>query len=217
MSESNNQANLSDPNKKPVKVIKFSYFEPVVGIIIALAVSIVFYFFPHIIAIVFVSGPVIPTFNIEVINGQGSYLWIPILLWAVLRIGVEIVYLIERRYTKRLAIITMIGNTFAFICTLVIFLPVTIMNPEHIEWVQTHYINNAAWFGEILARANTVVIIIMLIGLILDSITSIRKGFKSKKVREDVKEDKDENISVKEVKIGDLNMEEAKTEEANTD
>ena len=217
MSEYNDNTSLSDKPRETKKKMKFSYFEPVVGILIALTASIIFYFFPQIIAIVFVSGPIIPTFNIGVIRGVGSNLWIPILLWALLRIGVEIAHLIERRYTKRLAIINLIGNTLAFICTLVIFLPASIMNAEHLEWVRTNYINNAAWFGEILARANTVVIIIMLIGLILDSITSIRKGFKSKKVRDEVKEDKDENISVKEVKIGDLNTEEANTEEANTD
>jgi len=181
-----------EKNEEPEKKIKFSYFEPVAGIILAIAALVVFYFFPQIIAIVFVNGPVIPTFNIEAIKGAGSLLWIPIFLWAILRIAVEVFYLIERRYTKRLAIVTMVGNTLAFICTLIIFIPVSIMNPEHLDWVRTHYINNAAWFGEVLARANIVVIIIMLIGLILDSITVIRKGFKKKK-KDDDEEDKDDS------------------------
>jgi len=197
----NNNAELSETPREPKKKIKFSYFEPVVGILIALVASIIFYFFPQIIAIVFVSGPVIPTFDINVINGPDSNLWIPILLWAVLRIGVEIVYLIERSYTKRLAIITMIGNTLAFICTLYVFLPFTIMNPEHVEWVRTHYSSISVWFGEILARANLVVIAIMLISLLLDSITVIKKGFKSKKVRKD---DKADDIYVEEVKNEDI-------------
>jgi len=193
-------AELSDNNniptespeapEAPEKKIKFSYFEPVAGIILAVAATVIFYFFPQIIAIVFVNGPVIPTFDINVINGPGSYLWIPIFLWALLRIGVEVFYLIERRYTKRLAIVTMVGNTLAFICTLIIFIPFSIMNPEHIDWVRTHYINNAAWFGEILARANIVVIVIMLIGLILDSITVIRKGFKNKSEKREDDEEK---------------------------
>ena len=199
MSENENKTGATDSPRASGKKMKFSYFEPVIGIFIAVLVSVVFYFFPQIIAIVFVSGPVIPTFDIDVINGSGSYLWIPILLWAVLRIGVEIVYLIERSYTKRLAVITMIGNILAFICTLIIFIPVTIMNPEHIVWVRTHYIDNAAWFGEILARANIVVIAIMLIGLLLDSITVIKKGFKAKKGQ--VKAKEDEDIVVKAVEI----------------
>jgi len=208
MSGNQDQANLSNSDKRPVKVIKFSYFEPVVGILIALAVSIIFYFFPQVIAIVFVNGPVIPTFSINAINGPGSSIWIPVLLWALLRIGIEIVYLIERRYTKRLAIITLIGNTLAFICTLVIFLPDSIMNPEHLEWVRTNYINNAAWFGEILARANIVVIIIMLVSLILDSITSIRKGFKSKIVREKAEKDDAAGIYSVEINNDEINTEE---------
>jgi len=209
MSESKDHASLSESHRAPEKKIKFSYFEPVVGILIALVASIIFYFFPQIIAIVFVSGPIIPTFDIDVIKGPGSNLWIPILLWALLRIAVEIVYLIERRYTKRLAIITMIGNTLAFICTLVIFLPFSIMNPDHVEWVRTHYSSIATWFGEILARANIVVIVIMLISLILDSITVIRKGFKAKKNKDkaSIGETKDDDIKVEEISMEDLKSE----------
>ena len=195
--------NISDPSeepekKEPEKKIKFSYFEPIAGIILAIAATVIFYFFPQIIAIVFVNGPVIPTFNIEAIKGTGSLLWIPIFLWAIFRLCVEVFYLVERRYTKRLAIVTMIGNTLAFICTLIVFIPMNIMNPEHLDWVRTHYINNAAWFGEILARANFVVIAIMLIGLILDSITVIRKGLKKKKKDDD---DEDGEIKSEEVNI----------------
>jgi len=196
------KSNSSDSPKVTKKEMKFSKSEPVVGILIALVASIVFYFFPQVIAIVFVSGPVIPTFDVNVINGPESTLWIPILLWALLRIGVEIAYFVERRYTKRLAVITMIGNVFAFICTLVIFLPVTIMNPEHIEWVRTHYIDNAAWFADILANANLVVIGIMLISLILDSITVVKKGFRSNRVRKDA-----DDIYSKEIKAEDLESE----------
>jgi len=209
MSEYNDNTSLSDKPRETKKKMKFSYFEPVVGILIALTASIIFYFFPQIIAIVFVSGPIIPTFNIGVIRGVGSNLWIPILLWALLRIGVEIVYLVERSYTKRLAIITMIGNTLAFICTLIVFLPFNIMNPDHVEWVRTYYSSIAVWFGELLARANLVVIGIMLISLLLDSITVVRKGFMSKKVKE--KDREEDHIVAKEVKIDDITKEEADT------
>jgi len=197
MSERYDQANSSGPPRVAEKKQKFSYFEPVVGIIFAVAATVIFYFFPQIIAIVFVNGPIIPTFDIDVIKGSGSLLWIPIFLWAILRIGVEIFYLVERRYTKRLAVITMIGNILAFVCILIIFVPFRIMNPEHIDWVRTHYINNAAWFGALLARANIVVIVIMFIGLVLDSITVIIKSRKAK-AREEI--DEDENFKSEEVR-----------------
>jgi len=184
------KAEEAEVPKKAEKDIKFSYFEPVAGIIFAIVASVIFLVFPHIIAVVFVSGPLIPTFDAEVIRS----FWIPIVLWAILRIFVEVFYLVERRYTKRLAIGTMIGNGLAFICTLIIFIPYRIVNVDYIDWIHTYFASIAAeWFGEILARPNIVIIVIMLIGLILDSITVVRKGFKKKK--EEDEEEEDEVIS----------------------
>jgi len=172
------KAEVSEAPKKAEKDIKFSYFEPIAGIIFAIVAAVIFLGFPQIIAVVFVSGPLIPTFDAEVIRS----LWIPIVLWAILRLFVEVFYLVERRYTKRLAIGTMIGNSLAFISTLIIFIPYRIVNVDYIDWIHTYFASIATeWFGEILARPNIVIIVIMLIGLILDSITVIRKGFKKKK------------------------------------
>jgi len=185
------EVEVSKAPQKEEKNIKFSYFEPVAGIIFAIVATVIFLGFPQIIAVVFVSGPLIPTFNAEVIRS----LWIPIILWAVFRIFVEVFYLVERRYTKRLAIITMIGNALAFICTLIIFIPYRIVNVDYIDWIHTYFANIAAWFGEILARPNIVIIVIMLVGLILDSITVIRKGFKKKT------EDEDEEVQSEVVNI----------------
>ena len=174
------------------KKMKFSYFEPVAGIIFAIVATVIFLGFPQIIAVVFVSGPLIPTFDSEVIRS----LWIPIILWMVFRIFVEVFYLVERRYTKRLAIVTMIGNTLAFICTLIIFIPYKIVNVEYIDWIHTYFANIAVWFGEILAKPNIVIIVIMLVGLILDSITVIRKGFKKKKNEDEEDEVKSEIVNI---------------------
>jgi hypothetical protein len=186
------------------KKLKFSYFEPIAGIIFAIVATVVFLGFPQIIAVVFVSGPLIPTFNTEVIRS----LWIPIILWALFRIAVEVFYIVERCYTKRLAIATLTGNVLAFICTLVIFIPARIVNTEFIDWINTHFTDNAAWFGGILARANLVIIAIMLIGLILDSITVTMKGFKKKKEDDDdVEADTAEGIDVEESVAEDIVVE----------
>jgi len=185
------ETNKEDTQPKQAKNIKFSYFEPVAGIIFAVVAAVIFLGFPNIIAVVFVDGPLIPTFDEVVIRS----LWLPIILWALLRIGVEIAYLVERCYTRRLAIITMAGNSLAFISTLIIFIPYRIVNVEYIDWIHTYFSRiGAEWFGEILARPNVVIIVIMLIGLILDSITVIRKGNKAKKLADGENED-EENIA----------------------
>jgi len=203
---SSNNSNTS--NTTNGKRLKFSYFEPVAGIIFAVVASVIFYFFSRIIAVVFVSGPLIPTFDEAVIKT----LWLPILLWAVLRIAVEIVYLVERRYTIRLAIITVIGNLLAFVCTLIIFIPIRIVNVEYINWIYTYFTGSAAWFGNILANPHIIIIIIMLIGLLLDSVTVIRKGIKTK-----AKKEEDDGIYTKEIngEAGELitDTDEAETEQ----
>jgi len=206
--------NNSDSSKTITeKRLKFSYFEPVAGILLAVVASVIFYFFPQIIAVVFVGGPLIPTFVETVIKS----LWLPILLWAILRIGVEIFYLIERRYTKRLALITIIGNVLAFICTLIIFVPYRIVNVDYINWIHTYFTGGAAWFGELLARPNVIIIVIMLIGLILDSITVIIKGGKAKKADEEDADDiKAEEVSVIEESVNEEKAEDA-SEESSTE
>jgi len=184
-----NNETKEKPSKPLPKKLKFSYFEPIAGIIFAIVATVIFLGFPQIIAVVFVSGPLIPTFNAEVIRS----LWLPIILWALFRIAVEIFYIVERSYTKRLALATMIGNVLALICTLVIFIPARIVNVEYIDWIHTYFTGNAAWFGEILARPNLVIIGIMLIGLILDSITVSVKGFRKKKEDDDDDKDDEDN------------------------
>ena len=208
MSENKDQVNQPETqqepekNQEPEKKVKFSYFEPVAGIIFALVASIIFYFFPQVIAVGFFGNPIviIPTFVEEVIKG----LWLPIFLWAILRIIVEIVYLVERRYTKRLAIITIVGNLLAFVSTLFVFIPDKIVNPEYIGWVHDNISPLANWFGELLAKPHWIIIAIMLIGLILDSITVTVKGIKASKKEKD----EDDDVNSEAAKI-DIDNEEA--------
>ncbi|MCL2663302.1 MAG: hypothetical protein FWE83_08260 [Oscillospiraceae bacterium] len=202
LEENKESKEIEDVNEEK-KIKKFSYFEPIAGIIFAVVATVIFLGFPEIIAVVFVSGPVIPTFNTEVIRS----LWVPIILWAIFRIAIEVFYIVEHRYTKRLAITTLIGNVLALICTLVIFIPVRIVNIEYINWINTHFTDNAEWFGEILVRPNLIIIGIMLIGLILDSITVSVKGFKRKK-DEDTDED-DEYDAIKADAVEGIDVEES--------
>jgi len=214
MNDSNNSVDLSnpppaqenaEPEKKapesitPEKKIKFSYFEPIAGIILAVVATIIFLVFPQIIAVVFIGGPVIPTFDVNVIRGLAVL--IPAILWALFRIGVEVAYLVERRYTQRLAIITVVGNVLAAVCTLIMFIPYRIVFEGYISWVQT-YLANVPWFEAIMLRPNIILLVIIMLGLILDSISVILKGKKSKG-----KQDKEEDGT----KTNDVKIETAET------
>jgi len=172
-----------DPHPAPKKKIKFSFYEPVAGIIFALVAAIIFYFFPQIITIVFIGGRLIPTFDAEVIQS----LWIPILIWAILRLGVEFSFLIERRYTERLAVIASIGNILTAVVTFIIFFNVRIVYWEYIDFVHKYFADVAEWFGKILARPNLIILVIILIVLIIETINVIKKGRMSKSQDDRVK------------------------------
>jgi len=159
------------------------------GIIITLLASIIFLGFPHIITVVYIGGPTIPTFNADVIRS----LWIPIILWAVFRIGVEAAYLYERKYTKRLAKFSIIGHALITICSFIILISPRIVNQDYINFIHDYYRNVSVWFGNILARPNLIILAIIMIIVILESINVIRKGNKAEKKEEKVSETDEEN------------------------
>ena len=172
----------SDESDGPqYKQKKFSYFEPVVSILFTAVVAVIFLGFPQIITWVDTSagqtfGDVavrpIPTFYADIIRS----LWLPIILWALLRIGVEIAYIIEHRYTKRLAVITCAGDALAMVCALFIFVSPRIVNAEYIVHVFTNFIGNIAWLGHIIANPHIIILVIMAVVFTLDCVNAVIKG-----------------------------------------
>ena len=160
--------------------LRFSYFEPVAGIIFAIVASVIFYFFPQIITIVFIGGTLIPTFDAEVIKS----LWLPILLWALFLVAVDVAFLAQRRYTGKLAVIATIGHILVAICTFIIFISPRIVNTDYINFIHTYFADVAVWFGNILARPNLIILVIILIVLIIETINVIKKGLKSRENQE---------------------------------
>ena len=202
MSEPNN--NLEDTNSVPEdansipeeesvpkKDLKFSYFEPVAGIVFAVIAAVVFLGFPILMSVIYIGGPIIPTFIAEYFPEWDLLVIIPGIIWTLLRIGTEVFYLVERRYTKRLAKITVIANVLAAICTFIIFISPRILNPDYVDWVHSYFANVSVWFGNILAKPNLIILVIIMVALILDSITVIRKGNKAEG-KENEEDDDDE-------------------------
>jgi len=180
---SEQQKSVSGSSKMTKKDLKFSYFEPIAGIIIAIVAAVVFLGFPEIITVVFIGGQVIPTFDVEVIREIFNI--ILIVLWAVFRLGVDVSYLVERRYTKRLAQIAIVGNALALICACIVFIPYRIVYGGFIDWVYSYFASVSVGFGNILARPNLIILVLMIAVLVIESINVARKGYKAE-------EDKDE-------------------------
>ena len=184
---------VPEAEKEPeeeIKKLKFSYVEPFAGIFFALLCTIVFLVFPQIITVVFIGGYVIPTFDEEVIRT----LWviIPGIIWGLLHIGKECFYLYERRYTQRLAIISIVAHVLAAICACIIFIPYKIVFWEYIDWVHDYWSPINSTFETILSYPNLIVLFIMLIVSLIESINLLRKASKSKDHEdEDDKKDTD--------------------------
>ena len=191
---SNSEANTNDDRPVPKKKLKFSYFEPVAGIIFAVVAAFIFYFYPQIITIVFIGGRLIPTFDAVVIQS----LWLPILIWVILRVFVEVAFLIERRYTQRLALVAFIGNVLSAIATFIIFFSDRIVYWEYIDFVHTYFADVAVWFGNIIARPNLIILVVIVLVLIIETINVVKKGRKSRVKDKEDKDDKDDVVKGKE-------------------
>lgn len=164
-----------DQAGKPAKTLRFSYFEPIAGMIFSILCAVIFLWFSEIITIVFVGGRLIPTFDETVIQSM----WFLVILWGLLRIAVDISYLVERCYTKRLAIISIVGNTLTAIVGCILLIPHRIVYWEYIDFVHEYFEETAAWFGSIAASPNLIILVVMVIVLALETITAVRKGWKN--------------------------------------
>jgi len=191
-----NQEDIStDEEKKDLSVKKFSILEPIKGIAFAVIATVIFLGFPQVITYVFQGETYvrfIPTFDVDVIRG----LWLPVILWCLIRIGIEIAGLIERRYTKRLATITIIGNVLATICGLIIFI-----NPRIVYWEYTAFIERnrddmAEIFTKpitaILDKPNLIILVLMIFFFVLEIVLVIRRS------KRDKQDDDDETVAAEE-------------------
>jgi len=201
-----------NPDKKSLKTKKFPYFEPISGIIIAIVCVVVFVLFSDLITIAFWLDPpaLIPTFLEHELHR--FIIWFPAVLWGITRLVVNIAYLIEKIYTKRLAIIALICNALTVILTFIIMIDGRIVNPVYAQWMRDLFEPVAPWFGEILARANLTILVILVVVMILDSITVVRK--RNKVIRQEEKE-AEEALSKPEVTQSNPEVAQSNPEEAN--
>ncbi|MCL2627785.1 MAG: hypothetical protein FWD44_03695 [Oscillospiraceae bacterium] len=175
--EATETATEEKPEKKKKQKGKhsFSFVEPIIGIFIAILFTTIFLWFSQIITIAFIGGELIPTFDAEVIK---TSLWLPIIAWGVIRVGVNVAYLIERSYTKRLTVISIIGNALTAVASFLILFNDRIVYSGYVDFIRTYFEDTAAWFGEILTKPNLIILVVIIIVLIFDSIGVATKSRK---------------------------------------
>ncbi len=165
----------------PGKKAKISLVEPILGIIFSSIFIFVLYFTPEVIA-AYISKDdggykVIPVFEVDALRGYGSLL----IGLFVITIVKEVLKLIQRRWTLKLAIITSVLTLASTLLTLVVFLDQSIWNVHFFDFILPDIVNNPdfsfpSWEQTIYAVMITVVII-----TIINIIVTLYKGYKYSK------------------------------------
>jgi len=163
----------------PEARLKISPFWPIFGIVLSISLTALFLGFPQIIG-ASINFNWIPAFDTQIVRG----LWLPILLWAILEIGVEIVKLIEGRYTMRLAVVAVISGILSAVCAVAIFGNNEIMNLQFFVQMEHYHMYFEALgglFDNIIMRPNLVIMCIMLAIIFFETLDVVVKAFQSQR------------------------------------
>jgi len=170
--------NILDLPDVPDARHKISIAEPIWGIAIAIASTVLFFGFPQIMRARF-DYEWVNVFNVNVIRS----LWLPILAWTVIEIVAELVKLVEGRYTKRLAVVTVVTAALQVVCAVFVFVGNDIVNPEFITQA-TSYVADLQALGwiinNIVVQPNLMILAIILIVLAFETLEIVVKSFQSK-------------------------------------
>jgi len=162
----------------PETKMAISPYGPIVDIILSVSLTALLLGFPQVMRL-YLDFTWMPVFDTAVIRG----LWLPILLWSVLEIGIEIFKLIEGRYTMRLAMVAIFGCIMQAIFAISIFGRNNILNPDMIEFVEnliyaSNY-NLMQSFYRVIMRPNMMIMGIVLVALVVETIDIVVTAFKS--------------------------------------
>jgi len=157
---------------------RISVSDAIFGIVFSIVTTALFLGFPQVMSGNF-DGNWIPVFDIGLLRG----LWLPIIVWAIVEIAVEVAKLAEGRYTKRLAVAGMVTAAVQVVCILAVFGGDSIVNPDFMYQINLlgyglGEVN--ALFGIVnIASANTVAMVIMFIVLFFETLDLVVKGLRA--------------------------------------
>jgi len=116
----------------------------------------------------------LPVLDVPVLRG----FWLPIVLWAVLGIGKEIVRLIEGRYTRRLAIAASAANPVIGACAVIAFRSGRIMNPVFLERAGELFGEGGHIAATVIENSHLIFLGLVFFALVLETVTFWVKAWK---------------------------------------
>ncbi|MCL2404440.1 MAG: hypothetical protein FWC92_02715 [Defluviitaleaceae bacterium] len=165
----------------PEARLKMSPYGPIFDIILSVSLTALLLGFPQVMR-VYLDFNWIPVFDTAALRSM----WLPILLWTVLEIGVEIFKLVEGQYTTRLGTVTIISCVVQVIFAITIFGNVEILNPEFVghayRLMDTQAFYWLSNFNNIVTRPNLALLVIVLFALLIETIDVVAKSFSLRRV-----------------------------------
>ena len=162
----------------PESRLKISPLGPIGNIVLSVSLTALLLGFPQVIRL-YQDFTWIPIFDTAAMRG----LWLPILLWCVVEIGIEIYKLIEGQYTIRLSMVTIVTSALQVIFAIAVFGSSSILSTEFVslmEGLGVSYWPNI--FYTVIARPNMVLLAIVLVALAIEVIDVVVKTFNIKRV-----------------------------------
>jgi len=144
--------------------------EPIVAMIMAIFGAALFLVFPQVLGVSLKDAGWTPVFSIPVLRS----FWFPIVLVMFLGIAKETVKLIEGRFTKRLAAVTIAANILMLICAAVVWLNGKIMNPDFVLHIGNFFtgVGGKVPLG-LLTNLNLLILCFIFFALILEIISTL--------------------------------------------
>lgn len=159
----------------PIRNAIIPKFESIFGITISVIFCIVFLIAPEIFSAPLVDGKnLVPIFNTQIIKS----IWYIIIGFAVLGIIRECFKLYEGRYTKRLAVVTVITDVLSALLSFVFLLDNKIINTEFTTAIMNLFQEDADLIVNIFSEFNIFFLSVILFALAIDMINTIVRALK---------------------------------------
>jgi len=151
----------------PIKNERIPLWEPIAGMALCVVMALVFLAFPQVMGGWLDGAGWIPALDISVVRS----FWLPIVLWAVLGIGKEVLRLIEGRYTRRLAIAASAANPVIAACAVVAFRGGRIMNPLFLDRMGDIFGETGRIAMAVIENAHLIFLGVVFFALVVETVT----------------------------------------------
>ena len=159
----------------PDKRAQIKLHDPFVSIMWYIAAATLLLGFPKLIGGYSEASGWIPAFDEAFIRSA----WYLVIIWTASGVVRETVKLTERRYSKKLAIVTLAANLISGLSAAVFFADSRLMNPAFVANVGSMLEGeDAAWIGMVLGYANVMILAAILFALSVETVVTAYRAFK---------------------------------------